>query len=145
MKKVLLTCIALSLAMPMYASAKDKKLKFPLQPFLSSEKAKQALFDVPVYFAGQVHAEPERKGGEVTTSRKTNSFGKADKKACEWVLLSALKVLQKRALDNGMNAVVNIKSNYKHEEFASSEEFECGTGAIMNGVALKGDLVHLPD
>ena len=40
-----------------------------------------------------------------------------------------------------MDAVVNIKSNYKHHEFSSSTEFECGAGNIIAGVALKADLV----
>ena len=40
-----------------------------------------------------------------------------------------------------MDAVVNIESNYKNRQFSSETEFECGAGAIMAGVALKGTLV----
>jgi hypothetical protein len=32
-------------------------------------------------------------------------------------------------------------SNYKNVETASETEFECHDGAIMSGVALKGDFV----
>ena len=66
---------------------------------------------------------------------------KSDKEACEWVMLSALKALQQRAITENMDAVVNIESNYKHRHFASETEFECGAGALMAGVALKGTLV----
>lgn len=145
MNKLIYGLAAAALLCTTAAQARDDRLKFPLEPFLSSEKAKEALLDVPVFFAGQDHAEPIKKWGEVTTSRKTNAFNKSDKEACEWVLLSALKVLQERAREEGMNAVVNIKSNYKHQEFSSAEEFECGAGALIAGVALKGDLVKLPE
>lgn len=144
MKRFILTCSLSCLLVSANVTAKDERLKFDLEPLLSSEKAKQALLDVPVYFAGQSHPEPEKFWGEVSTSRKTNAFGKSDREACEWVLLSALKVLQQNALKRGMNAVINIKSNYKHREFSSAEQFECGSGNIIAGVALKGDLAKLP-
>lgn len=144
MKKILLACLMGSVLMSANAVAKDDRIKFSIKSVLNSDKAKKALHDVPVYFAGQTHAKPSKVWGEVTTSQKTNAFNKSDKEACEWVLLSALKALQERAKREGMNAVVNIKSNYKHQEFASSKEFECGAGNIIAGVALKADLVKLP-
>lgn len=144
MKKLLTLGVALGLLITSDAIARDDRLRFPIEPFLSSEKAKTALLDVPVYFAGQEHPEVLKKWGEVSTSRKTNAFNKSDKEACEWVLLSALKVLQERANREGMNAVVNIKSNYKHVEFSSPTEFECGAGTFVSGVALTGDIVTLP-
>ena len=51
--------------------------------------------------------------------------------------------LQKRATEVGADAVVNIVSNFKDQEFASQTEYECADGAIMAGVALKGDFVKL--
>ena len=144
MKKILLACLVGSVMMSTNALAKDDRVKFSIEPLLSSDKAKQALLNVPVYFAGQPHAEPTKVWGEVSTSQKTNAFLKSNQEACEWVLLSALKALQERARREGMNAVVNIRSNYKHQEFTSSEEFECGAGNVIAGVALKGDLVTLP-
>ena len=56
-------------------------------------------------------------------------------------MLSALKALQQRAVKEGMDAVVGIESNYKKRHFVSETEFECGAGALMAGVALKGTLV----
>jgi uncharacterized protein YbjQ (UPF0145 family) len=102
------------------------------------------LYDVPLYFADQAYPKPERKLVGMTTSQKTNAFNKSDQEACEWAFLSAIKVFQLKAQKEGMNAVVNITSNYKHENFASTTEFECGSGNIIAGVALKADIVKLP-
>ncbi|HAD49164.1 MAG: excinuclease ABC subunit A [Idiomarinaceae bacterium] len=143
MKKALaslLTTFVLSTA-PV-AEARDDVKTFPLEPVLNSVKAEEALFDIPFYFAGQQHASIANSSGEVTTSRKTNAFGKSDREACEWVLLSAIKSLQAEAEARGYDAVVNIKSNYDHNEFVSATEFQCGAGFLMAGVALKGELAN---
>ena len=126
------------------AFARNDILKFSIEPLLSSGKAKGVLLDVPIYFAGQPHAKASKVWGEISTNKKTNAAFKPDQEACEWVLLSALKALQVKAKQNGMNAVINIKSNYNKIEFVSSSEFECGAGNIMAGVALKGTLAKLP-
>lgn len=123
------------------AQARDDVLTLPLDSIIGTDKAKQALLNVPIYFSGQSHPEISSNWGEVSTSRKTNAVGKSDEEACQWVLLSALKVLQEAAQKRGYDAVVNIRSNYKHNEFSSATEFQCGAGKIMAGVALKGDLV----
>ena len=78
-----------------------------------------------------------------TTSKKTNAFGKSDQVACNWVLQSALITLQNSAKAAGANAVVNLVSNYNHQEYKSSENYECHAGAIMAGVALKGDYAKM--
>ncbi len=101
------------------------------------------LENVRLYFAGQKFPEVLKKIGEFRTNRKTNAFGKSDKEACEWVLFSALKTLQQRALSEGGNAVINIKSNYQNREFVSATEFQCGAGMTVAGVALKGTVVTL--
>jgi uncharacterized protein YbjQ (UPF0145 family) len=53
--------------------------------------------------------------------------------------------LKKRAIQEGGNAVVNIKSNYKNNLTASDDSFECGAGAIMSGVALVGTVVKIEE
>lgn len=121
--------------------ARNDVLTLPLDSIIGTDKANQALLDIPIYFAGQSHPEISSTWGEITTSRKTNAVGKSDEEACQWVLLSALKVLQEAASKQGYDAVVNIRSNYQHNEFSSATEFQCGAGRIMAGVALKGDLV----
>ena len=51
--------------------------------------------------------------------------------------------LKKRAVDMGGNAVVNIHSFYRKNVVKSSTEFECGAGAFVAGVTLKGTVVKL--
>jgi uncharacterized protein YbjQ (UPF0145 family) len=99
--------------------------------------------DVGLYFAGQHHPSVAKSYGEFATNKKTNAFGKSDEKACQHVFLSAVIELQERARKEGGNAVINIKSNYRNEERASATEYTCGAGAVIAGVALKGDVVTL--
>jgi hypothetical protein len=54
-----------------------------------------------------------------------------------------LKSLQSRALKEGGNAVIDSKSNYKSKEFSSPTAFQCGAGARIAGVALKGIVVNI--
>jgi hypothetical protein len=101
------------------------------------------LLSVPVYFAGQSHATPSSTWGEVTTSKKTNAFNKSDEEACQWVFLSAMIALKDRAIREGHNAVVEIKSNYKNNLTSSEETFQCGAGSFVAGVALTGKIVTI--
>lgn len=138
---ILFTAATVMISAP--AQARDSLVKFPIQELLNTAKAKDALLDIPLYFGDQNPPKIQSKYGEVKTNKKTNAFLKSDKEACEWVMLSALKALQERAQREGMNAVINIKSFYKSNEFVSSEEFECGAGNVVAGVALKGTLVTI--
>ncbi|WP_339458801.1 excinuclease [Pseudomonas sp. EA_105y_Pfl2_R69] len=79
----------------------------------------------------------------VTTSQKTNAFNKSDEGACSWALQSALIRLQNAAKAAGANAVVDLASNYKNVEYKDSQKYECHAGAIMAGVALKGNLANV--
>lgn len=140
--KLLLT-LFISLVVATSAQARDDRLKFNIQSLLESTKAKDALLSVPLHFAENSPSKFEKKYGEVTTNKKTNAFMKSDQEACEWAMLSALKALQERAVREGMTDVINITSNYKNQPFSSTTEFECGSGAVMAGVALKGTLVQI--
>jgi len=75
--------------------------------------------------------------GEDVTNRKTNGVGKSDAESCRWVALSALKALQQGAKDRGANAVIDIVSYFKKNEFRSATHYECHAGGIMSGVAFK--------
>lgn len=98
---------------------------------------------VKMYFGNQSHPSTNKKMSVIRTNRKTNAFNKTDKKACEWVFLSAILALRDSALSQGGNAVVNIKSNYDNIEYSSPSEFQCGVGRIIAGVALIGQVVNL--
>jgi len=143
MKKIIAVIGIAILVFSTGSMARDDIGKYQVQPLLETDKAKKALFDIPLYFGTQEHPASKEKYGEVMTNKKTNATWKSDQEACEWAMLSALKALQARAKKEGMNAVVNIQSYYKKREFISETEFECGAGTIMAGVTLKGTLVKI--
>ncbi|MCH2086075.1 MAG: excinuclease ABC subunit A [Pseudoalteromonas sp.] len=143
MKLLTLACVLVACLFSANSFARDDLQTLPVQALLETSKAKQALLDIPLYFADQSHTSIKTNYGEVITNKKTNAFNKTDREACEWVMLSALKALQERAVREGMNAVVNIQSYYKKREFVSQTEYQCGAGTFVAGVALKGTLVKL--
>ncbi|WP_118183568.1 excinuclease ABC subunit A [Paraburkholderia phosphatilytica] len=125
-----------------HAFARDTIGNYPVDAALASEPGK-VTDDIKLYFAGQQHPAVAHSFGNFATNKKTNSFGKSDEKACQHVFLSAVIELQQRARAEGGDAVINIVSNYHNEERESATEFTCGAGAIIAGVALKGDVVKL--
>jgi uncharacterized protein YbjQ (UPF0145 family) len=148
MKKNTLIAIALSFltVATVPAQARDTQLMLPIAEGMQTPAAEGKLDDsVQLFFADQKHPKVLKKLGSDVTNRKTNAFGKSDDVACNWAFLSALISLQDKAKEVGANAVINIVSYYKKNEMASDSKFECHAGAIMAGVALKGDLVNLSD
>jgi uncharacterized protein YbjQ (UPF0145 family) len=118
----------------------------PIKEALASAAADERLGDsVKFYFGNQPSPAVVKRMGMDQTSQKTNAFAKSDEKACNWVFLSALRQMEKRARELGANAVINIASNYKNVEVKSDTEFECHAGAIMAGVALKGEFVKVAE
>lgn len=122
--------------------ARDTTHFLPIEEAMNTSDAKAKL-NAGIKF----HFASSPMGAKVITSavanRKTNAFGKSDEKACKWVFLSAMIALQDRAVKEGADAVTNIVSYYKKNERSSETEYECHAGAIMAGVALKGDIVKL--
>ena len=136
----LLTCLFFG----QYAEARDTLHNLNAQDALQQGHQRgEILDDVKVYFAGEKHPDVEKSIGEFRTNRKTNAFNKSDEEACRWAFFSAIKSLQERALNEGGNAVIDIKSNYRNREFVSATEFQCGAGAFIGGVALKGTVAKL--
>jgi uncharacterized protein YbjQ (UPF0145 family) len=128
------------------ASARDTKQLMPIAAALEAKDSKEKLDgSVKFFFGNQQHPKVLTKLGSDFSNRKTNAFGKSDDKACHWAFLSVMAALEKRAIELGANAVVNIVSYYKKDEFSSPTEFECHAGALMAGVALKGDFVKIAD
>ena len=139
MRRIVLFAAAALLAVSTSAQARDTRLELSLQELLSSQEARDAGIDgsVRFYLAGQPVRVAQRMGKDVT-NKKTNAANKSDEQACRWVALSALKALQSGAQARGANAVVDIVSFYKRNEFRSSTNYECYAGTILAGVALKG-------
>ena len=126
------------------AEARDTKHLLSVKDAMSSAAAQEKLDpSIRFVFADAPHAKVIKRHGNFVANRKTNAFGKSDQQACEWVMLSALIALQDRAKAEGGNAVINIESFYKQQPMASRTDYECHAGAIMAGVALRGDVVTL--
>ncbi|MCE8034123.1 excinuclease ATPase subunit [Billgrantia tianxiuensis] len=124
--------------------ARDTTLMLSIEEAMNSPAAREQLDpDIRFYFADTPHGEVVTNHGNFVTNKKTNAFNKSDEEACKWVMLSALISLQERVQAEGGNAVINIESYYKRQPMASSSEYECHAGAIMAGVALRGDVVTL--
>ncbi|CAA0104948.1 Uncharacterised protein [BD1-7 clade bacterium] len=126
------------------AMARDDIVDYSVKETMAVEKISKAIGEgVTFYFDGQKHPKVEQSFGEFKTSKKTSAVGKSDKEACQWVFASAMKQLKQRAIKEGGNAVINIKSNYKGTLTSSDSTFKCGAGGIIAGVALVGDVVKL--
>ena len=139
MRRIAFIATATLLAVASTAHARDTRLEQPLHELISSQAARDAGIDgsVRFYLAGEKVGVQQRLGEDVT-NKKTNAANKSDAEACRWVALSALLALQDGARSRGANAVVDIVSYYKKNEFKSSTNYECHAGAILAGVALKG-------
>lgn len=134
----LIAAVAL-LAVASTANARETRVEQSLRDLINSQDAKDAGIDgsVRFYLAGE-KVNVQQRLGEDVTNKKTNAANKSDAVACNWVALSALKALQDGAKSRGANAVVDIVSYYKKNEFKSTTNYECYAGAILAGVALKG-------
>lgn len=142
MKKALLLVALTTLSLE--SQARNDIDDYSVNEAMSVKKISSAIGSgVDFYFAGQKHPKVIKSLGEFQSNKKTNAFGKSDKAACQWVFASAMKSLKQRALQEGGNAVINIRSNYKGNLTASSTTFKCGAGALMAGVTLVGDIVKL--
>jgi uncharacterized protein YbjQ (UPF0145 family) len=145
MKRILLSVLVICAVATNAAYAADRQHKLSISEAMQSADFKSRLNpDFKFYFGKQAHPTPAARMGERVTNKKTNAFNKSDRQACEWVLLSALLALQNSAIAAGGNAVVNVQSYYKRNEFSSETEYECHTGTFISGVALKGEVVRLP-
>ena len=137
---------ALTMSLVWPAQARDTKYLLPIAAALEVQDAKNRLDgSVKFYFGNQETPKVLAKLSTDVTNLKTNAVGKSDEKACNWVFLSAMIQLEKRAKQLGANAVVNIVSYYRKEVMSSPTEFECHAGAMIAGVALRGEFVKIAE
>jgi uncharacterized protein YbjQ (UPF0145 family) len=131
----------------LYASssfAADDISMHSLSEALNAPAAREKLDkSVKLFFGNQIYPKTQKDLGEWKTNKKTNGFNKSAKEACEWTFLSAVLELQERAVKEGGDAVVGIKSNWKNSETVSDTGYVCADGTLMTGVALKGTVVKL--
>lgn len=139
MKKKLLVVLACTALVPSLAQARDTPLFLDFKEVVAEATAAGRLDGSVKFYLDTTPRNAKVITSGVTTSKKTNAFGKKDEVACSWVLQSALIHLQNSAKAAGANAVVNLVSNYNHNKYASTDKYECHAGTLMAGVALKGD------
>ena len=138
MKKLLILSL-LCAACVAPAVARDTVVKVTLQSVLDMPEAKDKLDgSVKFYLAGSQTPRVEKKLDSDVANEKTNSVGKSAERACQWAALSDLIAFQKKAKEQGANAVVDIVSYYKREVSSSPTDIECHDGAFVTGVALRG-------
>jgi hypothetical protein len=129
--------------MSLPAVARDDVGTYPIADVVNNPEYAKRLEGVKFFFGSQATPAVERTVGEFQSNKKTNAVGKSDKEACEWAFLSALLSFHERATSSGANAVTNITGYYKKQPYTSETHFQCGAGATMAGVTLKGTVVKL--
>lgn len=129
----------------LYGCAADRNIPMPysITESLQYGDYKEQLKGVRLFFGNQRHPAVAKTIGVRTTSQKSNAVGRENKETCARAFASALLRLKSAAISSGGDAVINIKSNYMHQEVSSETHYQCATGAIMSGVALKGTVVKL--
>jgi len=126
------------------ALARDDKAMYAIDSALNSSVGQASLGDDIQFFFGKGNHPPvESTIGSYTSNKKTNGFNKSNSAACERAFISALISFRDRARNEGGNAVVNLSSYYRKNHISSTSEFECGSGAVMSGITLRGDVVIL--
>ena len=146
MTRVSFARLGASLALALAATgahAADTIVHVPLQKAIDAATASGKLDgSVKFYLAGTGPKGKVLEAG-VVTNKKSNAVGKKDEDVCVWTAQSALIQLQEAAQKAGANAVTNITSYFRKKEYTSKTDFECHVGAIMSGVALRGDLARV--
>ena len=129
-----------------FSSARETIQSFSIEEAMNSADGRAKLGG-PIKFAfgATTTGTVAKSYGNFRTNRKTNAFVKSDEEACKWVFLSAMISLRDRAVTEGGNAVINIRSNYKNNTTSSETTFQCGAGNVIAGVALIGEVVTLSE
>ena len=136
--RVLLVCSTIMLAIG--CRSMDTRNTFSIDEALHSPQAKEVLDPgIELRFA--------RGGGKIirkglVSNKKTNAVGKSDEQSCTRAFLSAVKQFQETARAEGATKVVNLISYYKKVPFKSKSVYECHSGNVISGVALRGDLAR---
>lgn len=140
-----LACCALAVvAASGTVQAREARQLYSIDDALHRPRAEAKLSpDVRLYFGNRKHPRVTKTLGEWTASKKVNVLRKSDRQACERAFLSAVLDLQQRAMREGGNAVIRIRSDYRGTVTSSETQFVCGTGGLTAGVALKGTVVRL--
>lgn len=139
LNKKLLVLLSVGLLFSANSFARDTVHHLPIKDVFDMPEAKQKLDpSIKFYFGQSVNGNIVKTD---STNKKTNAFNKSDEQACRWSMLSALIQMQKRAQQLGVKKISNVVSYYKKQPYKSTSLYECHAGAVMAGVAIKGDFV----
>lgn len=139
MKNCLAVLAMLASLVTLPAFARDDVLHIPLADVLAMPEAQDKLDpSVKFYLAGQRTPAVIKRFSTDVSNPKTNGVGKSDEFGCKWAALTALIRLQSKAKRESANAVIDIVSYYKKNEYKSPTNIECHAGAVIIGVALRG-------
>jgi len=141
LRSLALVVACVSAALP--AEARETFHDLSVESATESALGREKLLDVPFYMKGQKHSKVAQDFGVFTSNRRTNAFNKSDEKACEIAFLSSVIALQKRARQQGGDAVVEVRSITKHNDLESPTQYRCVAGAMIANVALEGRVVRL--
>ena len=128
---------------PLGAQARNTEHLYPVEEAKSSDLGEARLLDVPFYMKGQKHPKVKKRLSEVNTDRSTRGAFRSDSSSCQVAFLSALIVLQQRAMEKGGDAVVDIVSTTRGKKTESASEYRCIAGSVVVHVGLKGKIVTL--
>lgn len=118
-------------------------LPYNITEALEHSDYKARLQDIRFYFGNEPHPAVAKSFGISRTAQRSSAVERGRKETCARAFASAMLRLRSAALKAGGDAVINIKSNYKDVEVSSENNYQCATGALMSGVALKGTVVKL--
>jgi len=145
--KILKPLASLGLAAALMSSpvlAADRTIHLSFAEAIAGAKAAGKIDGtVRFYLAGSRSPQGQVLRRGVVTNKKTNAFKKSDEIACQHVGQSVVIALHKAAKKAGANAVVNIVSFYKKNEYRNAVNYECHAGGVVAGATLKGDLVKI--
>jgi len=139
-------CTALGLVAALLSTpalAADRSVYLPLEEAVAAAKAAGKIDGSVRFYLAGVGPKGQILQRDSVTNKKTNAFGKSDAVACQYVAQSAIIALHNAAKQAGANAVTNIVSFYKRNEYKDKTNYECHAGAVIAGVALKGDLTKV--
>ncbi|MEX2489983.1 MAG: excinuclease ATPase subunit [Pseudomonadales bacterium] len=138
------TTFAMLLVVSLAANARDDHVQFPVSDAMQTSDARNQLTgEVKFFFGDESHPDVATRFGTFTSNKKTNAFMKSEKEACERAFLSAMIQFQQRAMSEGGDAVIGLRSIYRGNNLDSSTDYICGAGNIMAGVTFEGTVVKL--
>lgn len=137
-RKIVLTAAAV-LLFPLASQARNSVLHLDFQSVVDAAIADGQLDGTVKFYLKGKGGAVKKTFPEAVSNKKTNAFNKTDEEACAWALRSVLISFQENAKKHGANAVVNLVSYYKKNEYKSATQYECHAGAMVAGVAMKGN------